>query len=185
MFTLIMSGLLWQKDDLKHLEAIMQPKFVHLPEMKMVGLGTKFISAQSPDKNNMKTIPALWGQFISQMSRIANRTGDACYGLVEGLPEGAGKSHPDEMFYIACAEVSKIDSMPSDMIQRVVPAGKYASFTHKGKLDGLEQTMTYIYRSWLTKSGVELRKTPHLELYDQRFVPGSDKSEFNILLPIQ
>jgi predicted transcriptional regulator YdeE len=44
----------------------MQPKFIHLPEMKMVGLGTKFISAQSPDKNNMKKIPELWGQFMAQ-----------------------------------------------------------------------------------------------------------------------
>jgi hypothetical protein len=26
----------------------MEPKFVDLPEMKMVGLGTKFISAQCP-----------------------------------------------------------------------------------------------------------------------------------------
>jgi AraC family transcriptional regulator len=163
----------------------MQPKFVDLPEMKMVGLGTTFISAQSPDKNNMKKIPALWGQFMSQISRIANRTGDACYGLVEGLPEGESKSHPDEMFYIACVEVKSIDSVPSGMIQRVVPAGRYASFTHNGKLDGLEQTMNYIYRSWVPKSDVKLRKAPHLELYDRRFVPGSDQSEFDILLPVQ
>jgi AraC family transcriptional regulator len=162
----------------------MQPKFVHLPEMKMVGLGTNFISIQSPDKNNMKKIPQLWGQFMSQISRIPNRAGHACYGLVEGLPESESKSHPDELFYIACAEVTQIDSIPPGMIQRVVPAGRYAAFTHKGKLDGLEQTMIYIYRTWLPKSGVQLRKAPHLELYDQRFVPGSDQSEFDILLPV-
>jgi AraC family transcriptional regulator len=179
------SGLLWQKDNFKHPETMMEPKFVQLPEMKMVGLGTKFISAQSPDKNNMKKIPALWGQFMSQMSYITNQTGEASYGLVEGLPEGESKSHPDEMFYIACAEVTKVDSLPPGMIQRVVPAGKYASFTHKGKLDALDQTMIFIYRTWLPKSGVKLRKAPHLELYDQRFAPGSDKSEFDILLPIQ
>ncbi len=163
----------------------MEPKLVHLPEMKVVGLGTKFISAQSPDKNNMKKIPELGGRFMSQISQIKDRAGDVYFGLVEALPPTESKSHPDEMFYIACTEVTKIDSLPPGMIQRVVPAGKYASFTHQGKLDGLERTMIYIYQSWLPKSGVKLRKAPHLELYDQRFIPGSDRSEFDILLPVQ
>jgi AraC family transcriptional regulator len=162
-----------------------EPKLVHLPEMKVVGLGTKFISAQSPDKNNMKNIPELWGRFMSQVSQIKDQAGDVYFGLVEALPQNEGKSHPDEMFYVACTEVTKIDSLPAGMIQRVVPAGKYASFTHQGKLDGLERTMIYIYQLWLPKSGVKLRKGPHLELYDQRFIPGSDRSEFDILLPIQ
>ncbi len=106
----------------------MGPKFVDLPEMKMVGLGTKFISAQSPDKNNMKMIPALWGRFMQQISGIPNRKGQTCYGLVEGLPEGEKKSHADEMFYVACAEVSNIDSLPPGMIDRTVPAGRHAFY---------------------------------------------------------
>jgi AraC family transcriptional regulator len=163
----------------------MEPKFVELPEMKMVGLGTAFISAQSPDRNNMKKIPELWGRFMAEMPRIANKTGDACYGLVEGLPDGAAKTHPDEMFYIACTEVRQIDSLPEGMIHRVLPAGRYACFTHKGKLDGLEKTMIEIYQSWLPRSGVQLRKSPHVEVYDHRFVPGSDGSEFDILLPVR
>jgi AraC family transcriptional regulator len=138
-----------------------------------------------PEKNNMKMIPALWGRFMQQIPGIPNKKGQACYGLVEGLPEGENKSHADEMFYVACAEVNKIDSLPPGMIQRTVPAGRYASFTHKGKLEGLEKTMMGIYRTWLPNSGVKLRKAPHVELYDQRFVPGSDASEFDILLPVQ
>lgn len=162
----------------------MQPKYIQLPEKKVVGLGTKFISILSPDKNNMSTIPELWDQFIQQQNEIASRVGYACLGLVEALPKGAGKSHPDEMFYIACAEVSDIRSAPRGMISRVIPAGRYASFTHLGKLHRLEQTMKYIYGSWLPISQVQLRDAPHLELYDQRFDPGSDQSEFDILLPV-
>ena len=163
----------------------MQPKFVDLPEMKVVGMGTKFISIFSPDKNNMKTIPALWGQFMSQISRITNRVGGACFGLVEMLPENGGKSHKDEMFYIAAAEVADFDSVPAGMIHRTIPGGRYASFTHAGTLMGLEKTMNQIYNVWLPKSGVQLRNAPHLEFYDQRFIPDSDKSEFDILLPLQ
>ena len=163
----------------------MQPKFIDLPEKKVVGLGTKFISILSSDKNNMKTIPALWGQFMSQLPRITNRVGGACYGLIEMLPETAGKSHKDEMFYIAAAEVADFNSVPAGMIHRTIPAGRHASFTHKGTLMGLDNTMNQIYNSWLPKSGVQLRNVPHLEFYDRRFIPDSDKSEFDILLPVR
>jgi AraC family transcriptional regulator len=88
------------------------------------------------------------------------------------------------MFYIAAAEVADIGLVPPGMIHRVIPAGKYALFTHIGKLEGLGQTMNSIYGQWLPTSGVLLRNAPHLELYDRRFIPGSDKSEFDILLPV-
>jgi AraC family transcriptional regulator len=163
----------------------MQPKFIELPEKKVVGLGAKFISVLSPKKNKASVIPQLWHQFVNQMGNIKHQAGGASFGLVEMLLETADKSHKDEMFYIAAAEVTDFDSVPAGMIQRVIPAGKYASFTHKGKLDGLEQTMKQIYVSWLPKSGIKLRNAPHLELYDQRFNLDSDQSEFDILLPVQ
>jgi AraC family transcriptional regulator len=163
----------------------MEPKFIDLPEKKVIGMGVKFISILSPDKNNMKTIPALWGQFMLQMSRITNQVGRACFGLVEPLPDTAGKSHKDEMFYIAAAEVADFDSVPTGMIHRTIPAGRYASFTHTGNLMGLENTMNQIYNVWLPNSGVQLRNAPHLEFYDHRFIPDSDKSEFDILLPVR
>lgn len=163
----------------------MQPKFVELPEMKVIGVGARFISILSPKKNNATVIPKLWDQFIKQIGQISHKTGDVSLGLVEMLPENAGKGPSDELFYIACTAVSEIDSVPPGMIRRVIPAGRYASFTHKGKLTGLEQTMNFIYRSWLPKGEVQLRDAPHLEWYDQRFNPGSDQSEFDILLPVK
>jgi AraC family transcriptional regulator len=162
----------------------MQPKFIELPEKKVVGLGTKFISILSPQKNNSTVIPRLWHQFVNQEATIKRKAGGPSYGLVEMLPESAGKSNKDEMFYIACVEVTEFDSVPAGMVQRVIPAGKYAVFTHTGKLDRLEQTMKGIYITWLANSGIKLRKAPHLELYDHRFNLGADNSEFDILLAV-
>jgi AraC family transcriptional regulator len=71
------------------------------------------------------------------------------------------------------------------MIKKVVPAGRYAVFTHKGKLDKLEHTMSYIYGSWLPKSGEELREAADLEIYDERFKFGSDDSELDIYIPVK
>jgi AraC family transcriptional regulator len=163
----------------------MEPKFIELPGKKVVGIGTKFISILSPNKNNSSVIPALWGQFMKRIGQIKHRVGNSCFGAVEMLPASEKKSDKDEMFYIACAEVSDFDSVPAGMIHRVIPAGRYACFTHKGKLDRLEQTMKHIYGSWLPRSKTQLRDAPHLELYDQRFIPDSDQSEFDILLPVR
>jgi AraC family transcriptional regulator len=168
-----------------HGDMDMEPKFIELPEKKVVGMGAKFVSILSPDRNNFNVIPALWGQFMQRIGELKHRSGESCFGLVEAVPEPESKSHNDELFYIACAEVSDFDSVPPGMIHRVIPAGRYACFTHKGKLDRLEHTMNFIYGSWLPKSEVQLRDAPHLELYDRRFIPDSDKSEFDILLPIR
>jgi AraC family transcriptional regulator len=168
-----------------HGEMDMEPKFIELPEQKVVGMGAKFVSILSPDRNNFNVIPALWGQFMSRIGEIKHRKGELCFGLVEMLPEGEDKSHIDEMFYIACAEVSNFDAVPPGMIHRVIPMGRYACFSHKGKLDRLEHTMNFIHGSWVPKSNVRLREAPELELYDERFIPDSDNSEFDILLPIR
>jgi AraC family transcriptional regulator len=174
-------------DYLEHLqEGIdMQPEFIELPQKKVVGLGAKFISILSPDKNNMDVIPALWGTFMSQYAAIPHKAGGTCFGLVESVPDEQAKSHNDELFYIASAEVTDFNAIPNGMLQRTIPGGRYAVFTHKGTLVRLGHTMNYIYGSWLTKSDVELRDAPHLELYDERFIPNSDKSEFDILLPVK
>jgi AraC family transcriptional regulator len=163
----------------------MEPKFIQLPEKKIVGLGTKFISILSPDKNNFSTIPPLWQKFMRQISKIPHKAGDTCFGLVESLPGNERKSHKDEMFYVAGAEVTDFGAVPAGMLQRTIPAGRFATFTFKGKLDGLEQTMNAIYGTWLPKSKVKLRDAAHLEFYDRRFIPGSDQSEFDILLPVE
>jgi AraC family transcriptional regulator len=160
----------------------MEPKFKNLPEKKVVGLGTKFVSIMFPDNNDMTIIPALLGQFMSQMGSIPNRVGQACFGVVEHLP---GSASEGEMFYIACVEVKNFDSVPKGMIHRTIPAGRFAVFAHHGKLDKLGQTMEAIYKEWLPKSGMKRRPAADVELYDERFDPHSDRSEFDIMIPIQ
>ncbi len=70
------------------------------------------------------------------------------------------------------------------MTSMKVPAGRYAVFTHKGKVELIGHTMNYIYGFWLPGSGVELREAPDLEIYDERFNPHSDNSELDIWIPV-
>ncbi|MEK6626643.1 MAG: AraC family transcriptional regulator [Bdellovibrionota bacterium] len=163
----------------------MQPKFMTTQEKKVVGLGTNFISILSPEKNNHVLIPQLWDQYIPRAREIGKRVGTWDLGLCEAIADKAKKKHPDECFYMACAEVTDFSQVPSGMLKKVIPAGRYAVFTHKGKLDKLEHTMNYIFGSWLPKSGEELRDAPDLEIYDQRFVVDSESSELYIYIPVK
>ncbi len=162
-----------------------QPKLIDLPEMKIAGLGTKFISVLSPDKNNSSVIPKLWHDFVARQDEITNKKGKGALGVVECLPNTIGKPQGPELFYIACVEVADLNSIPAAMISRVIPAGRHALFTHVGKLDKLDATMKFIHGVWLPQSGMSRRDAPEIEVYDERFNPNSDQSEFDILLPVR
>lgn len=163
----------------------MQPKFITTQEKKVVGLGTNFISILSPERNNHVLIPKLWDQYIPRAREIRNRVSSCDLGLCEAIADKAKKKHPDECFYMVCTEVKDFNEVPSGMLKKVIPAGRYAVFTHKGKIDKLEHTMNYIFGSWLPKSGEELRDAPDLEIYDQRFVADSENSELDIYIPVR
>lgn len=159
----------------------MQPVFKKLPEFKVIGIGEKFISILSPEKNNHIVIPKLWDRYIPRRNEIKSRVGLIDFGVC--MP-AENKNHSDECFYMACAEVNDSEVVPVGMIAKTIPAGEYAVFTHKGFLNKLDHTMNYIYGAWLPKSGRKLREAPDLELYDSRFNPSSEKSEFDIYIPI-
>lgn len=162
----------------------MQAIFKTLPQFEVVGLGTKFISILSPEKNNHIIIPKLWDEYLSRQNEITSRTKSYNLGVCMPVSNDMQKSHPDEFFYLACTEVKNINQVPQGMFAKTIPAGEYAIFTHKGLLSKLDHTMNYIYGSWLPKSGRKLREAPDLELYDHRFSPNNEQSEFDIYIPI-
>lgn len=144
---------------------------------------TKFISTLSPDHDNESVISALWDKYFPRGDEIPTRLGLIHFGVCF---KGEGeKSHPDECFYLAGAEVQSIDEVPEGMMAMTIPAGRYAVFTHKGKLEKLSFTMKYIYGSWLPKSGENLRDAPDLEIYDKRFKLDSEDSEIDIYIPVE
>jgi AraC family transcriptional regulator len=162
----------------------MQPVFKTLEELKVVGLGTKFISILSPDHNNHILIPKLWDEYLMRAKEIDGRKGENSFGICLELSK-SDQTHPNECYYMAAAAVETGSKVPEGMEKRVIPAGEYAVFTHKGGLDKLSHTMQYIYGSWLPKSDRKLRVAPDLEIYDERFDPNSDSSELDLYIPVE
>lgn len=163
----------------------MQPVFRSLPEFSVIGVGERFISILSPEKNNHIVIPKLWETFFQKENQIKSRAGLSNYGVCSPLTSDQFKEHPDEGFYMAATAVTDTQFVPEGMTAQVIPQGEYAVFTHKGALKKLEHTINYIYGSWLPKSGRKLRLAPDLEIYDHRFSPNDEASEFEILIPIE
>lgn len=172
--------------DFLNKEKIVEPSITELPEMTVVGYGANFICIMSPDRNNEKIISPLWDRFFEDSHLIKNRTSKRTIGYCIPLERSnSPRNHADECYYMACAEIGNRNEIPSGMEVRSVSSGKYAIFTHKGKLDQLEYTLRYIYGPWLLKSKAQLRNEPDLEIYDQRFNPDSEDSEFDICIPIE
>lgn len=163
----------------------MQPVFKFLDEKKVIGMGTRFISALSPERNNNILIPKLWDEYLPRRHEITKALNSTDLGICICIEEEKEKNHPDECFYMACTEIKDIQEPPIGMTVMTIPEGNYAVFTHKGEVDKINLTMNYIFGSWLPKSGKKLRDAPDIEIYDERFKPDSEDSMLDIYIPIQ
>ena len=172
---------------LDHLEdggLSMEPECITWPVRRIVGLEASFISALASDTNNMAIIPQLWGSFLGRRGELAAPVGYTDFGLVYDPGEASHERHPEELRYLAGTEIAADAPVPPGMTQRVLPAGRYAKFVHRGSLDKLPLTMRYILSTWLPGASVELRDAPDVEVYGARFQPGAAASEMEILIPI-
>jgi AraC family transcriptional regulator len=165
----------------------MEPTFKQLDEIRVIGLGSPFISILSSDQNNFTVIPALWDTLFKRIKEIPGRREEFWLGLCRSLPEGMERTHDDQFYYIAGVPVESIDEVPEGMVSAVIPARTYALFTHHGRLNRLEETMNYIYGSWLPNTDRERAdgSIPDLEWYDTRFDHASDASEMDIYIPLR
>jgi AraC family transcriptional regulator len=165
----------------------MEPTFKQLDEISVIGLGSPFISILSPDQNNFTVIPALWDTLFRRIDEIPGRREEFSLGLCRSLPEGMERMHDDQFYYIAGVPVQSVDEVPTGMVSTVIPARTYAMFTHRGRLNRLQETMNYIYGSWLPNSDRERAdgSVPDLEWYDGRFAHDSDTSEMDIYIPLR
>ena len=136
---------------------------------KLVGLSVR---TQPSDP----AISELWEEFSAQRGEIPGVNGKTNYGLRLQVD--------DEILYIACAEVADLGSAPEGMTKRNLAPGTYALFNHRGPLSGLEETYARIRNEWLPQSGMQLQDLPWVEIYGNRYEPGSESSVMEIAVPV-
>ena len=86
---------------------------------------------------------------------------------------------------MAGQEVDNLNSIPTSMTGKVIPAHTYAVFTSKGTRKDLLKMFQYAYHEWLPKSKYEIADWYDFEYYDERF-KGMDnpETEIDIYVPV-
>jgi AraC family transcriptional regulator len=165
--------------------AAMNPAILDLPALVLAGPAARFISAASPDANNLKIIPPLWHTLFARKVELGTPLDHFSYGACRCLPESQ-RSREDELLYLAGVSVAPGTPVPPGMERWNVPAGTYALFTHRGPVARISETINYAYGTWLPRSEFDPSE-PWIELerYDGRFREGGTDSEMEYLVPIK
>ncbi|MCX7749326.1 MAG: AraC family transcriptional regulator [Clostridia bacterium] len=169
---------------LKHLQTgiTIEPVVRKIEEVKIIGLR---------DMTTIRTnkIPEMWGRFNIRMEEIKNRKNRIRgYGICEVDKDyDVSKFNEDTEFTeIVGIEVDAFEEIPQGMVSKTLAGGRYAVFTHKGRMDTLRMTYDYIWGTWIPYSGYTLDMRDDFEFYDERFLgPDNDLSEMDIYIPIK
>lgn len=169
---------------LQHLisNVTVHPQIVTMPEIKVTGIrGETTLS-------DIK-LRELWNQ-VNHMHRDIPHLveGGRGFGICEACNENTLYTMNDWVLFteVAGYEVDSFEDLPPQFVRKILPAGKYAVFTHRGSLRMLPQTFDYIWGTWFLTTDEELDWREDFELYDNRFL-GYDhpESEIDLYIPIR
>jgi AraC family transcriptional regulator len=171
----------FDEDYLVHLHGgvSLEPEIHMQPARTLVGVRTRGFGVDSEKNNFASKLPGLWGSFLPRRDEIPAAVRGTAYGAIQATPERG-----DELEYVAAVEVAGSGPLPSEMVRLDLPATRYATFTHRGHLRRLDQTVNYIYSSWLTRSGLSHTYGADLEVYGAGYRDDSEESVMHYAIPI-
>lgn len=180
--SLFLKKLEFDSEYLKHINQniSLEPELYRQEPMRLIGLKTCFYSVDSEKNNIGERLPPLWASFLKRIDEIENTVVGICYGVVLQI-----RDNTDQLEYYAAVEVDRIESVPKNMVRIDIPASIYARFTHKGGVNLIDNTVNYLYSSWLLKSGRRHTSGPDLEIYDHEYDPVSESSVMYYAIPIE
>ncbi|MDR7307027.1 helix-turn-helix domain-containing protein [Rhodoferax saidenbachensis] len=162
-----------------HRNVSLVPEVYEQRAMQLVGVRTLFYGLDSEKNNLAKKLPPLWASFLARLAEVPHAVPGVCYGVVSPVRESS-----DQLQYFAAIEVSHRAELPVGMLALDVPGARYARFCHQGPANGIDNTVNYIYSSWLLNSGTWHAGGVDLEVYDSRYHPTLDTSLMHYAIPI-
>lgn len=165
---------------LEHLSGMhREPELVEREPMTVLGLRTRFYGRESEKNNLGEVLPTLWDRFMERAQDVPRPVPGDYYGVV-----AQDDDDPERLVYYACRATGAVGGFPDGMDSTVVPGGTYAVFEHRGKAIDVDQTVNYIYGTWLATSDYRHTCTPDLEIYDHRWHPTSATSVMLYAVPV-
>ena len=166
----------FSEDDMDFLQhgITMEPEIIEQPAMKIVGIATQY------DDGDL-SLPKLWSAFRPYRNSIPNRVGSDFFGIYECYEEDDDNTR---FVYICSAQVENFDDVPDGLITRELDAQTYARFTHTGPIARLEDTLRYIWGSWLPKSDYQYADKPDFELLPAGFNDADPDNKIYLNIPV-
>jgi len=162
-----------------HDQVTLEPVITHRPAATLVGMRTQFYSVDSEKNNIGEQLPPLWAAFLPKLDAIPHRSQGEVLGVITQTSEEI-----DLLTYHAAAPVTKVSKLPEGMTSCRIPASSYAIFAHKGHPGSIDNTVNYIYSSWLTQSGLQHTFGPDLEIYGADYEQNSNDSVIYYGIPV-
>ena len=150
-----------------------------MEDLKVAGMLIKVDS-----KEGKTDIPKRWIEFMKILGETENMENfKECFGYSKNYMEEEGRVTFD---YLISIKASDYREIPEGFAEDVIPGGKYAVYTYKGKLspERVEEFYGNIYCKWLIEDDLSSGKNECFEYYDERFKEGSDESEFDVWVPV-
>ena len=153
------------------------PRFVELPPLLLAGM------REPLNEQSAQTIPLLWQKFAPYIGNIPHQQGNmVAYGLCVRSSESSNGFY----YYMAACEVSEFADLPTDLSPLIVPAHKYAVFTHETHVSRIKETIDSVFDQWLPASGLthNPQSIHFFERYGEEFCPDVGVGGTEIWLPI-
>lgn len=158
------------------------PQIVEIPPVRVAGLRGETTLGDN-------VLPKLWGQFNAMAHLVPNKIeAPRGFGICEACSENTLYNMNDNVKFteVVGAEVTSFQNLPEQFVEKELPGGRYAVFTHKGSLRMLKSTFDYIWGTWFLTTKEELDGREDFELYDNRFIGlNHPDSEIDIYIPVR
>jgi AraC family transcriptional regulator len=150
----------------------MEPRIIIKPAFTVVGISHKGEAQDERTEN-------LWEQLNARFHEIPGADPDTGYGV--------HCWNGSERKYLAGMAVRGADKIeiPEGMTSCQLDNHAYVVFPHCGSTDQLDETINWIYDTWLPGSRYQSLENYFFELYDDHFQPGSEDSILFIFVPVE
>ena len=183
--------IVFNSEYIKHINQniSLTPEIYTVEEKHYIGITTEYFSDDTEKNNIGEKLPSLWNDFLARLEEIPKFIDNTAYGIIQQPLNKKVNGLECILEYTAAVEVKKIESIPTGMISMTIPKTTYAKFRHKGKPMQVNNTVNYVYSSWLMQSGKQHdyhhSHSADIETYSDEYIPDSNESVIYYSIPIE
>lgn len=154
------------------------PRFENGKALLIAGLRSDYTA------ETMHDLPAQWQRLVPHLGKIPGQIGRTAYG-VSWCPENL-----PAISYLCGVEVCDFSSLPGEFTIVIIPAQRYAVFSHRKHVSRIRETIEAIGTKWFPESGQELTarddEAPNFfERYSEKFDPRTGMGGMEIWIPVK